>query len=203
VLTCGTRFAGTIDDEDVAVLELVATGVAAALERWDLVAELSRRAADLKEADERKDHFLAMLGHELRNPLAPVMNAVTLMRSHDYGDPLLERVVEAANRQIQHMTRLLDDLLDVSRIRTGKIELKSSRIDLRDVMRDAVAATESAAVSSAGRPSGWRCRTAPRRSRGTPSGSRRSSRTCSTTPSSTPAARATSTRPCRATPARS
>jgi signal transduction histidine kinase len=143
VLTFGTRSATNIEEDEIAVLDLVAGSVAAAMERRALVAELRARADELKEADARKDQFLAMLGHELRNPLAPVLNAVKLMQQRDGGDRVIRRSVAAAHRQIRHMTRLLDDLLDVSRIRNGKIELRRSPIDLRVVIQDALHAVES------------------------------------------------------------
>jgi signal transduction histidine kinase/DNA-binding response OmpR family regulator len=142
VLAFASREREVIEEEDVAALAAVADHVAAALERARLVAELSRRAAELREADARKDTFLAMLGHELRNPLAPVLNAVKLVQRRASADPPLERVVAAAGRQIAHMTRLLDDLLDVSRVRNGKIELKRSPVDLARVVSDALQAAE-------------------------------------------------------------
>lgn len=142
VLAFGTRSRKAIDAEVLSALGVVAHAVAVTLERWDLVQELRDRAAELKDADARKDQFLAMLGHELRNPLAPVLNAVTLVLQRERGDPVLDRVVTAADRQIHYMTRLLDDLLDVSRIRNGKFELKRAQIDLREAIRDALHATE-------------------------------------------------------------
>jgi signal transduction histidine kinase/DNA-binding response OmpR family regulator len=145
VLAFATRGAA-IERDDLAALSAIADHVSAALERARLVTELSRVAADLRDADARKDQFLAMLGHELRNPLAPVLNAVKLVERQEADHPELLRVVAAADRQIGHMTRLLDDLLDVSRIRNGKIELRRARVDLRDVLRDAVHAQEALVI---------------------------------------------------------
>src|SRR5204862_1684835 len=87
-----------------------------------------KRAEDaLREADRRKDDFLAMLAHELRNPLAPIRNALHLLRLQG-GDPgRVERLREMLERQVGHMTRLIDDLLDVSRITRGKITLHRER----------------------------------------------------------------------------
>ncbi len=93
---------------------------------------------ELREADRQKDQFLAMLGHELRNPLAAIVNAVRLMEARGLDDPLLERAREAAARQAEHMARLLDDLLDVARVTQGKIALKQEGIDLRAVVESAV-----------------------------------------------------------------
>jgi signal transduction histidine kinase/DNA-binding response OmpR family regulator len=140
-LTLGTARLAGFEPEELAVMSLLADQAAAALERARLVDELRRSAADLREADVRKDEFLAMLGHELRNPLAPVLNAVKLMQQGSAPEPL-RRVLEAADRQIGHMTRLLDDLLDVSRIRNGKIELQRGLVELARVVLDAVHATE-------------------------------------------------------------
>jgi signal transduction histidine kinase/DNA-binding response OmpR family regulator len=142
VLTFASRTRAAFEPDEISTLALLADHVGSAVERSRLVGELSRVAADLREADVRKDHFLAMLGHELRNPLAPVLNAVKLMQRTCSGDGALTRVVAAADRQIMHMTRLLDDLLDVSRIRNGKIELKRTPADLRRVVQDAIHATE-------------------------------------------------------------
>ena len=143
VLTIGTARQAGFESEELAVMSLLCDQAAAALERARLVDELRRSAAELREADARKDEFLAMLGHELRNPLAPVLNAVKLMQQSSAQDPL-RCVLEAAGRQIAHMTRLLDDLLDVSRIRNGKIELQRGPVELARVVLDAVHATEGA-----------------------------------------------------------
>jgi signal transduction histidine kinase len=95
-----------------------------------------RAARDAASAANRtKDEFLAMLGHELRNPLAPIAHAIELMRIRDPG-PRRER--DIIERQVRHMTRLVDDLLDVSRIARGKIELARSRIELAAAIDDAV-----------------------------------------------------------------
>ncbi|MFL5263966.1 MAG: response regulator [Anaeromyxobacteraceae bacterium] len=141
VVTFAARRPAGFEADEISTLALLADHVAAAVERTRLVAELSRVAADLREADVRKDHFLAMLGHELRNPLAPVLNAVKLIQRTGVGDAALERILAGADRQIAHMTRLLDDLLDVSRIRNGKIELKRAPADLGSIVRDALHAT--------------------------------------------------------------
>lgn len=96
-----------------------------------------QRAAEeaLKEADRRKDDFLAMLAHELRNPLAPVRNAVELIRRCDQQPALVERARDMIERQVTHMARLIDDLLDVSRIAKGKIQLRMDRCDLAELVR--------------------------------------------------------------------
>jgi signal transduction histidine kinase len=102
------------------------------------IAKEQQRAEQLKEADRRKNEFLAMLAHELRNPLAPISNALHIM-SLPTADPKQQsELVHMAIHQVHHMARLLDDLLDVSRITHGKINLKQERIDLCEVIRCAI-----------------------------------------------------------------
>jgi PAS domain S-box-containing protein len=88
----------------------------------------------LREADRRKDEFLGMLSHELRNPLAPIRNSIYLLGHAPPGSDQAIRAQRVIERQTEHLTRLVDDLLDVTRIARGKIELRRSRIDLREVV---------------------------------------------------------------------
>ncbi len=97
--------------------------------------------AELREADRRKDEFLAMLAHELRNPLAPLRNALEIMRLSGGEPGAIEESRTLMERQLHHMVRLVDDLLDLSRISRGKVELRRERVDLEQVMRSAVDAT--------------------------------------------------------------
>ena len=103
-------------------------------------AELRRKVEQLADADRRKDEFLAMLGHELRNPLAPVSTALQLMRMHSDEPLRVARARETIERQVEHMTRLIDDLLDVSRITRGKIELRQEAVILSTLVARAVEA---------------------------------------------------------------
>jgi PAS domain S-box-containing protein len=96
--------------------------------------------AALQEADHRKDEFLAMLAHELRNPLAPIRNAVHILRLRGTGDPALQRQQDMIDRQVTHMAHLLDDLMDVSRITRGKITLHKQRVALAEIFAQAVEA---------------------------------------------------------------
>jgi signal transduction histidine kinase len=98
------------------------------------VAERARIELALKEADRHKDEFLAMLAHELRNPLAPIHNAVQLMHRQSLTDPQLTWSRDVIGRQLAHLTRLVDDLLDVSRITRGKINLSKEVIELETLM---------------------------------------------------------------------
>lgn len=108
-------------------------------ERRRLEAQLRRQARLLRQADQRKDQFLAMLAHELRNPLAPIRNAVRLMKlQQDAPDPMLQWAGDVIDRQVEQMSRLVDDLLDVARITQGRITLKRSATDLADVVARAV-----------------------------------------------------------------
>ncbi|MES2955744.1 MAG: response regulator [Pseudomonadota bacterium] len=99
---------------------------------------LELREAELRDANRRKDEFLATLAHELRNPLAPVRNAVQLLRLKGQATPELQWSTDVIDRQIQAMSRLIDDLMDVSRINQGKIELRRDWVTTEDVLRDAV-----------------------------------------------------------------
>ena len=100
------------------------------------VSELARARQDAEMANRAKDEFLAMLGHELRNPLAPMLTALQLMRLR--GGDALQRERTVIERQTQHLVRLVDDLLDVSRIARGKIELRRERMDLMDAVVKAI-----------------------------------------------------------------
>jgi signal transduction histidine kinase len=101
-------------------------------------AELARSEEALRLADRRKDEFLAMLGHELRNPLAPIRNALHLMQSPGISDSVMNWGREIIGRQIDHLTRLVDDLLDVSRIAHGKIKLQESTFEIATAINQAV-----------------------------------------------------------------
>lgn len=96
---------------------------------------------ELREADRRKDEFLATLAHELRNPLAPISNSLHILRLSEDLSPSAERVREIMERQVNHMVRLVDDLLEVSRITRGKIELRKEAVEAAAVVRSAVEAS--------------------------------------------------------------
>ena len=102
---------------------------------------LQASEAELRDADRRKDEFLATLAHELRNPLAPLRNAVHVMRLKGAATPESTWGYELIDRQVQAMSRLIDDLMDVSRINQGKIELRRERVDVAGILRDAVEST--------------------------------------------------------------
>jgi len=106
-------------------------------ERTWAAIERARAEEALKDADRRKDEFLATLAHELRNPLAPISNAVHLMRRPD-GRRVTDRLMGIVERQVRQIVKLVDDLLEISRITRGKIELDRQPVQLADAVRDAV-----------------------------------------------------------------
>ena len=116
-----------------------------------LAADLAARAAialdnarlykDVETADRQKNEFLSMLAHELRNPLAPIRNAVEVLRLRAPEQPQIHWSTDIIDRQVTHLVRLVDDLLDVSRITRGKIRLVIQPLDLRDVLANAVEAS--------------------------------------------------------------
>ena len=137
-LAFGTRQRLVIDISDIEMLQILCDQVAMALERTRLFDELSLRNKALADADRRKDEFLAMLAHELRNPMAPIVNAVQLLRTPDVAASVTQRALEVLDRQAGHMVRLVDDLLDLSRITTGKIELRRDFVLLSSIVAHAV-----------------------------------------------------------------
>jgi signal transduction histidine kinase/CheY-like chemotaxis protein len=128
----GRRF----EPDDVALVGEIARRAALALDNVRLFAESRAALAQAQSAGRVKDEFLAMLGHELRNPLAPIVTSLELMaRRNGAGDSPERHVIE---RQVRHLARLVDDLLDVSRIAAGKVELHKETVDLRHVVERAL-----------------------------------------------------------------
>jgi PAS domain S-box-containing protein len=135
VLTFVTAESGRVyDADDLRAAEDLASRAAIAIENASLL-------ATLKETDRRKDEFLAMLAHELRNPLAPIRNAVQIFRAKGPPVPELQWARDVIDRQVFQLTRLVDDLLDVSRITRGKIELRKERVQLAAIVNSAVEAS--------------------------------------------------------------
>jgi PAS domain S-box-containing protein len=130
-LSFASRVKDRFDDDEVAFIETISHYVTVACERLRLLNEL-------RESGTRKDEFLAMLAHELRNPLAPIRTAVQVL--HVKGSPLPDARWSRAviDRQVQHLTRLVDDLLDISRITRNNLVLRRSPIELADVINVAV-----------------------------------------------------------------
>ncbi len=109
--------------------------------RLVIAIENSNLVSALKESDRRKDEFLAILAHELRNPLAPIRSAIDIMRTQGPALPDVQWARDVVDRQLDQMTRLVDDLLDVSRITRGKIELRKEQVSLATVVALAVEAS--------------------------------------------------------------
>jgi PAS domain S-box-containing protein len=132
-----------LHEGDLQVVQTVCDQVSAMLERARLLDELHANERSLKRADRAKDDFIATLAHELRNPLAPIRNAVGIMRHHgERGNAQqLAWCRDIIERQVVQMTRLLEDLLDVSRVTRNKIELRRERLDLRQAIEQAIEAT--------------------------------------------------------------
>jgi PAS domain S-box-containing protein len=132
-----------ISDDSGRVLFLAPTGIditdrkRAEADREKMEESLRRLALDLSEADRRKNEFLAMLAHELRNPLAPISNAARALRLGG-GGRALQSASEMLERQVGQMARLVDDLLDMSRITRGRIELRKKRVELAPIVDQAV-----------------------------------------------------------------
>jgi PAS domain S-box-containing protein len=105
-------------------------------DRHRLEDELQQRVTELALAHRRKDEFLAMLAHELRNPLTPIKNALHILELRSRDVPTVERMRELMTRQVRHFGRLVDDLLDVSRVTQGKLTLRPERLDLARLARD-------------------------------------------------------------------
>ena len=107
-------------------------------ERKQMEESLRRQTKALQEADRRKDEFLATLAHELRNPLAPISNAIQILSLRGDDSEVVAQTREVMERQVHQMTRLVDDLMEVSRIGRGKISLEKTPVDLADVVATAV-----------------------------------------------------------------
>jgi len=110
----------------------------ALVDQQALIAQQAAAQAALRQADRRKDEFLAMLAHELRNPLAPITSAAAILSNFKFDEAMVRRASTIISRQASHMTSLIDDLLDVSRVTRGKVELELGELDVKDVIADAV-----------------------------------------------------------------
>ena len=103
--------------------------------RWE--EQLIQRERELAELNAHKDQFIAVLSHELRNPLAPIRNVVEILRQRIFDDPALQRVLSMLERQVRVLTRLVDELLDVARITTGRVEIRRELVEARVVLERA------------------------------------------------------------------
>ena len=126
----------SFSDDDRALIMELAQRAALAIDNARAHAETEAALRAAESANRSKDEFLAMLGHELRNPLAPIVTALHIMKLRDPAAMLDERLI--IERQVAHLSRLVDDLLDVSRITQGKVQLERERVDLRGVVARAL-----------------------------------------------------------------
>jgi PAS domain S-box-containing protein len=136
-LSFASRSRDEFTSDELTFLKTICHYVTLAYERLRLLNQL-------READQRKDEFLATLAHELRNPLAPVLNAVQVLRLKGSDQPEVRWSRDVIERQVEHMTRLIDDLLDISRITRNKLELRKQRIELAEVIHGAVESSRPA-----------------------------------------------------------
>jgi CheY-like chemotaxis protein len=119
--------------------------------QYELRAQLQAQAAAeqaLRDADKRKDEFLATLAHELRNPLAPLRTGLQLIGGTALDEARVQRVRQMMDRQVTQLVKLIDDLLEVSRISTGKVVLQTERIDMRRVVEAALESSQPAILAS-------------------------------------------------------
>lgn len=146
LLTRGGRLVGMItthwtqrhkpSERDLRLFDTIARQAADLIERSESLAAMQQHADALREADRYKDEFLATLAHELRNPLAPIRTGLTLLKIGKPGQE--ERILPMMERQLGHMVRLIDDLLDVSRISRGVVTLKPCRTALSTIIESAI-----------------------------------------------------------------
>lgn len=132
-LSFASRSRDQFDEEELNFLQTICQYVAVAYARLRLVERL-------READRRKDQFIATLAHELRNPLAPIRTGLELMKMVPTDAATIAEARATMDRQVKQMVRLVDDLLDVSRIASGKIVLQKDRAELREIVRNAIEA---------------------------------------------------------------
>jgi signal transduction histidine kinase/CheY-like chemotaxis protein len=129
-------------------LDLLARQAADLIERTHAEKALRASELELRQADKRKDEFIAMLAHELRNPLVPIRTGVELLKRAREQPSLIETIRPMVERQIVHMVRLIDDLLDVSRITSGKIELRRQDASLSSLVGNAIEANRDAIAAA-------------------------------------------------------
>ena len=122
----------------VAMASLTVDSVTAVVAVVADITDRKRAEDSLKEANQRKDEFLAMLSHELRNPLSAIFNALHILRLQGNENPIQQRAMTTMERQVGQLAHLVDDLLEVSRVITGRIQLQTERLDLRGVVEQAI-----------------------------------------------------------------
>ncbi|WP_177200791.1 GAF domain-containing protein [Roseateles sp. YR242] len=137
-----------LNEREVRFLDLLARQAADLIERNQVQAALLESERELREEARRKDEFLAVLAHELRNPLAPIRSGVEVLKRAAHDPALVERVRPMMERQVAHVVRLVDDLLDVSRLKSGKVHLKREPVALGDLVNRALEAHRAQAAAA-------------------------------------------------------
>jgi len=136
MMSTGWRERYTPQEQDLRTFDIIARQAADLIERNRAIAALRARTDELVAANRHKDEFLATLAHELRNPLAPIQTGLAMLQSGDHA--AVQRVVPMMERQLAHMVRLVDDLLDVSRVSRGKVTLRKELVSVRAVIDTAI-----------------------------------------------------------------
>lgn len=137
-----------LTERDLRFLDLLGRQASDLIERTQVQAALRTSEKELREGARRKDEFLAVLAHELRNPLSPIRTGIELLKQASH-EPIVARLRPMMERQVRHMVRLIDDLLDVSRITSGKVELRHETVTLGSLVDTAVEANRGA-IAAAG-----------------------------------------------------
>lgn len=144
-LSFGTRNRSGFKSDELELMQVVCNQVATALERARLIAQLQQQTEELIGANRRKDEFLAILSHELRSPLNPILGWVKLLRSHKLDRAASDRALETIERNAELQAQLIEDLLDVSRILSGKLSLNAAPVDLVSIIKAALETVRLAA----------------------------------------------------------
>ena len=144
-LSFGTRNRPNFSGDELALMQVVSEQVATALERSRLIAELQQQTKELSQANQAKDEFLATLSHELRTPLNAILGWTQLLRTRKFDEKTTNRALETIDRNTKSLAQLIEDILDVSRIITGKLRLNLSNVALIPVIEAAIDTIRAAA----------------------------------------------------------
>lgn len=136
-----------LNEREIRFLDLLARQAADLIERTQFYEALQTSEREQREQARKKDEFISILAHELRNPLAPIRSSVDML-AYAASDPVVDRVKPVMKRQVDHMVRLIDDLLDVSRVNSGKLHLQKQPVQLRELIDSAVEANRAAIVKA-------------------------------------------------------
>jgi PAS domain S-box-containing protein len=144
-LSFGTRNRPRFTGDELALMQVMSEQVASALERSRLIAELQQQTQELEQANRAKDEFLATLSHELRTPLNAMLGWTQLLRARTFDETMTNRALETIERNTKSLAQLIEDILDVSRIITGKLRLSVTDVELIPVIEAAIDTVRPAA----------------------------------------------------------